>query len=73
VIGESCAPKELSSDSNCYSTFHNLLFKDLKTKIKIRTNNLLHVKFTFYGMFKLETKKLPYWNYIYMHVFFNET
>jgi len=27
-----------------------------KTKMKIGTSNLLHVKFTFYGRFKLETK-----------------
>ncbi len=28
----------------------------LKTEIKIGTNNLLHVQFTFYGSFKLATK-----------------
>jgi hypothetical protein len=39
-----------------FSTFHNLLFEDLKTKIKIGTINSLDVEFTFYGTFKLETK-----------------
>jgi hypothetical protein len=37
-----------------------------KTKIKIETRNSLHVEFTFYGRFQLETKKLPLSN-LHLH------
>jgi len=46
----------MSQKQGILSTFDNLLFKDLKTKIKIGTSNLLHVEFTFYDMSKLEIK-----------------
>jgi hypothetical protein len=49
---------KISQKGGILSTFHNLLFKDLKTIIKIGTRNLLHVEFTFHGRFKLETKTL---------------
>jgi hypothetical protein len=39
-----------------FSTFHNLLFKDFKTKLRFRTSNLLHAKANFYGRFK---QKIP--------------
>jgi hypothetical protein len=55
-IGEFYIFDKISQKGGILSTFHNLLLKDLKTKIKIGTNNLLHVEYTFYDMFKLDTK-----------------